>query len=92
MRFRICIIVIVIAFAVLMISCKSITTAVDIGAQIAGTTGAIGSSTAAAISQSARAIGNAAEEITPEAERSAGRHSIADNSSHRQTRFTAATR
>jgi predicted Zn-dependent protease len=57
----------------IILSCESMASVADIGAQVAGAAGVIDQNTAAAISQSAQAIGKAAEEITPEQEYYIGR-------------------
>ncbi|MDR0320621.1 MAG: M48 family metalloprotease [Treponema sp.] len=74
MKTKIEIIFIIIVLIVgVVISCDTLMKVADVGAQVAGATGAIDSNTATAISQSARAIGSAAEEITPEQEYYIGR-------------------
>ena len=65
--------VISIVIAGMAVSCEHLMAVADIGAQIAGATGAIDQNTANAISVSARALGSAAEEITPEQEYFIGR-------------------
>jgi len=74
MKNRIFILLIIAAvIAGAVVSCQGLMAVADIGAQIAGATGAIDQSTADAISVSARALGSAAEEITPEQEYFIGR-------------------
>ena len=60
-------------FAGVVISCQSLMAVANVGAQIAGATGVIDQNTANAISVSSKAIGSAAEEITPEQEYYIGR-------------------
>jgi len=73
MRKKICILIIVVFFTGLIISCQVLMRVADAGAQVAGASGIIDKNTADAISVSARAIGTAAEEITPAQEYYIGR-------------------
>ncbi|MCL2175068.1 MAG: M48 family metalloprotease [Treponema sp.] len=70
-KFLILLMIIIILGSV--ISCQMFATIVDVGAQVAGSSGVINQNTANAISTSAKAIGTAAEEITPEQEYYIGR-------------------
>ena len=73
MKTKITVLIIIIIFVSLIISCHALMKVADAGAKVAGATGVIDRNTASAISTSARAIGNAAEEITPEQEYFIGR-------------------
>jgi len=74
MKTKISILLLILAvFVAVVMSCQALMQVADIGAQIAGATGAIDQNTANAVSISARAIGSAAEEITPEQEYYIGR-------------------
>jgi predicted Zn-dependent protease len=73
MKTKISIIIVVIVLIFMVISCKAMMKATDVGAQIAGAAGVIDPNVADAISISGRAIGTAAEDITPEQEYFIGR-------------------
>ena len=73
MKTKISALLIIIAFVCVILSCQSVASVADIGAQVAGAVGLIDQNTANAISNTSRAIGNAAEEITPEQEYYIGR-------------------
>jgi predicted Zn-dependent protease len=70
MKNKICIIFLTIIFTGVLFSCKSLTAAADVSADIVGM---INENAGNAISTSARAIGTAAEEINPEQEYYIGR-------------------
>ena len=73
MKNKIRLLIIIIIFIGLVISCQALMKVADFGAQVAGAAGVIDKSTADVISSSARTIGTAAEEITPEQEYYIGR-------------------
>jgi len=73
MKEKIRILIIVVIFIGLIISCQALMKVADVGAQFAGAAGMIDKNTADIISTSARNLGSAAEEITPEQEYYIGR-------------------
>jgi predicted Zn-dependent protease len=73
MKNKIIILTAIITFTFVVLSCQTMVSIADVGAQVAAATGVIDQNTADAISISSRAISSAAEEITPEQEYYIGR-------------------